>query len=280
MSIIEAIILGLIQGLTEFIPISSTAHLTLAGKLMGVIDTNSPEKWTAFMAIIQLGTIVAVIYYFYKEVFEITKVFLSENLIAKIPFAKQSLNSRLGWYVILGSIPIGVIGLSLKKIIESSVTKEILVISFSMILLSIFLFIAEKKGTFYKEEKDIRLKDAILIGLAQCLALIPGASRSGTTITAALFLGLKRDTAARYSFLLSIPAIVGSGLLSFVSALKYFTANDFLVLTIATIVAGISGYFSIEFLLKYLKKHSTLVFINYRIALGFLLLILIFMKIL
>lgn len=280
MTIIEAIILGLIQGLTEFIPISSTAHLTLAGKYMGLIDPNNPEKWTALMAIIQLGTIVAVLYYFYKEIFEIGRDFLSENVLKRITFKEQSLNARLGWYVILGSIPIVAIGLLIKKVIEGNITKDPLIIAISMISLAIILFFAEKKGKFTKDEEDISLKDAMLIGLAQCFALFPGASRSGTTITAGLFLGLKRDTAAKFSFLLSIPAILGSGLLELKSALDYLPKDELLTLSIATIVSGISGYLSIAFLLKYLKNNSTILFINYRIILGLILLFLVFNKLL
>lgn len=278
MTIFEAIILGLIQGLTEFIPISSTAHLTLAGKFMGLIDPNNPEKWTAFMAIIQLGTIVAVLYYFYKEIFEISKDFITENIVNRVSFKEQSLNSRLGWYVILGSIPIVAIGLLIKKVIEGNITKDPLVIAFSMISLAVILFIAEKKGNFTKTEENITLKDAMLIGFAQCLALFPGASRSGTTITAGLFLGLQRDTAAKFSFLLSIPAILGSGLLEFKSALAYLSADELFTLSIATVVSGVSGYLSIAFLLKYLKSHSTILFINYRIIVGLILLILVFNK--
>lgn len=276
MSLIEAIILGLIQGLTEFIPISSTAHLTLAGKLMGLIDPNNPEKWTAFMAIIQLGTIVAVMFYFRNEIFDITRDFLKENISKRTKFKEQSLNSRLGWYVILGSIPIVAIGLLIKKVIEGNITKDPLVIAISMITLAVILYFAEKKGNFTKDEEHISLKDAVLIGIAQCFALFPGASRSGTTITAGLFLGLKRDTAAKFSFLLSIPAILGSGLLEFKSAIAYLTPDEFLTLGIATLVSGISGYLSIAFLLKFLKNNTTILFINYRIIVGLILLILIF----
>lgn len=278
MSLIEAIILGLIQGLTEFIPISSTAHLTLAGKFMGLIDPNNPEKWTAFMAIIQLGTIIAVLFYFRQEIFEITKDFLNENIKSRIKYKEQSLNSKLGWYVILGSIPIVAIGLLIKKVIEGNITKDPLVIAISMISLALILFFAEKKGKFQKSESEITLKDALLIGLAQCFALFPGASRSGTTITAGIFLGLKRDTAAKFSFLLSIPAIMGSGLLEFFGAIKYLNGDEFFTLFVATVVSGVSGYMSIAFLIKYLKSNSTILFVNYRIIVGIVLLFLIFFK--
>lgn len=278
MSLIQAIILGLIQGLTEFIPISSTAHLTIAGKFMGLIDPNNPEKWTAFMAIIQLGTIVAVLFYFRKDIWDISRDFLNDNIRNRKSYKEQSLNSKLGWYVILGSVPIVAIGLLIKKVIEGNITKDPLVIAISMISLAIILFFAEKVGKFQKSESDITLKDAIIIGISQCFALFPGASRSGTTITAGIFLGLKRDTAAKFSFLLSIPAVIGSGSLEFFGAIKYLNADEFITLFVATVISGISGYMSIAFILKYLKSNSTILFVNYRIIVGIILLFLIFFK--
>jgi len=212
MTIIEAIILGIVQGLTEFIPISSTAHLTIFGKLFGLINPNNPEQWTAFIAVVQLGTLAAVLVYFRKDIFEIVKSFFSENIGSKRKNLKaQSTTAKLGWFIIAGSLPIATLGLILKKIIEGNLTKDITVIAISLISLAIVLAIAERIAHFTKEIKDISLWDAILVGLAQCLALIPGSSRSGTTITAGLFLGMKRETAARFSFLLSIPAIFASG---------------------------------------------------------------------
>jgi undecaprenyl-diphosphatase len=269
MSILQAIILGLLQGLSEFIPISSTAHLTIAGKLFGLIDIAHPEQWTAFMATVQLGTLVAVLLYFAKEIKTIPVVFLKENLgSGRKPYKEQSQDSKMGWFIILGTIPIVTIGLALKKIIEGSLTKELPVIAYSLIGLALILFIAEKMAKLKKNMNDITWKDSILIGLAQCVALIPGSSRSGTTITAGLFLGLNRETAARFSFLLSIPAVFASGLLEFYQSLKYLTTDSFLTLIIATIIAAVSGYFAIDFLLKYLRTKSTMLFIVYRIILG------------
>lgn len=271
MSIFEAIILGIIQGLSEFLPISSTAHLTLAGHLFGHIDKTSPEQWTAFIATIQLGTLLAVLIYYAREIVEIPTAFLKENLSkARLPIKQQSENSRMGWYIILGSMPIVIVALLMKKVIEGEFTKDPLVIATSLITLAIILFIAEKMGKFTKDTAKISIKDAVLIGAAQCLALIPGASRSGTTMTAGIFLGLRRDTAAKFSFLLSIPAILGSGVLEFVQSLKYLTSADLLSVSIATLVSAISGYASIAFLMKFLKSHNTYSFIIYRIALGIL----------
>ncbi|MBS4001476.1 MAG: undecaprenyl-diphosphatase UppP [Desulfobulbaceae bacterium] len=268
MSIIEAIILGIIQGLTEFIPISSTAHLTIAGHLMGLIDPDSPEKWTAFIAIIQLGTLVAVLFYFRTDLYRIPKSFLSENLVKRTPYKEQSYESRMGWLIIIGTIPIVMVGLILKDFIEGSFTKELNVIAGSLIGLAVILAAAEKLSKRTKDMKAIAIKDAIIIGIAQCIALIPGSSRSGTTITAGLFMGLNRETAARFSFLLSIPAILASGLLSVYQALVYIDGSDAINLIVATVFSGISGYYAIDFLINFLKKHSTFVFIYYRIALG------------
>ncbi len=268
MSIIEAIILGIIQGLSEFIPISSTAHLTIAGQLMGLIDPSHPERWTSFIAIIQLGTLAAVLVYFKQEIISYPKAFFSENIIKRTKFNEQSLESRLSWFIGLGTLPIVVIGLLFKDFIEGSFTKELNVIAISLIALAIILFISEKIASLKKDLKTITLKDAIIIGFAQAVALIPGSSRSGTTITAGLFVGLNRETAARFSFLLSIPAILASGLLSAYQAIDYVTPDDILNIVIATIAAGISGYVAISFLINYLKKNSTLIFIIYRIVLG------------
>lgn len=268
MTIIEAIILGLIQGLTEFIPISSTAHLTIAGKYFGLINPENPEVWTAFIAVIQLGTLFAVLYYFYDEIINIIKNFFKDNITERQKFKSQSQESKMGWYIIFASIPIVTIGLALKKVIEGNLTKDLTVISISLIILGIILFIADKTSDLNRESKDLTLKDALLVGLAQCVALIPGSSRSGTTITAGLFLGMKRDVAAKFSFLIGIPAIFGSGLYEFYSHFKFLSGDMLLPLIIATIFSLISGYFSIDFLLKYLKNKNTNLFILYRIIAG------------
>ena len=283
MSLIEAIILGLVQGITEFLPISSTGHLTLAGRLMDLIgapnhliSTESPEHWTAFIAVIQLGTLIAVLIYFFKDILNIINAFFSENLKARKSFSNQSTNSRLGWLIIIGTIPVVIIGLSFKHIIEGNLTKNLWVISGSLIVLAVILFIAERTAKFKKEIKDITIKDALVIGFAQCFALIPGSSRSGTTITGGLFMGLQRESAARFSFLLSIPAVLASGLLELKESLPYIHGSMPLNLIVATLVAAVSGYIAIDFLLKFLKKNTTFVFIVYRIILGILILVLLF----
>lgn len=279
MSIIEAIILGIVQGITEFLPISSTGHLTLAGKFMGLISEENPEHWTSFIAVIQLGTMLSIFVYFWKDLLNILKEFIQNNLQKRVKYSEQSTNSKLGWMIILGTIPIVVIGLLFKDLIEGALTKNLYVISGSLIVLAIILAIAEKTAKFKKNIENVTILDSILIGLAQAVALIPGSSRSGTTITGGLFLGLKRDVAARFSFLLSVPAILASGMLQLIESLKYINYDLTVNLIVATIVSAVSGYLAIDFLLKFLKKNTTFVFIYYRIALGVLILVLLYSNI-
>jgi len=274
LNIIEAIILGIIQGITEFLPISSTGHLTIAGKLMNLISSNHPEHWTAFIAVIQLGTLIAVLIFFRNDLLLIIKNFLSDNLFQRKNFTDQTINSKMGWYLVIATIPVVIIGLGFKHIIEGVLTKNLYVIASSLIVLAVVLTVAEKLGKFNRETKDIKWYDALIIGIAQSFALIPGSSRSGTTITAGLFLGFKRETAARFSFLMSIPAVAASGLLEFYQSLKYINSSEMINLIVATIVSAIIGYISIEFLLRYLKKHSTFIFIIYRVIAGIIILLL------
>lgn len=276
MSIIEAVILGLVQGITEFLPISSTAHLTIAGKMMGLINADRPEEWTAIIAIIQLGTLVSILVYFAKDIYNILTEFFRDNLSQRKSFKQQSLNSRLGWLIIIGTIPVVIIGLGFKDLIEGALTKNLFVIATSLIVLAIILFIAEKTAKFNKKIEDVGVKEAIVVGIAQAFALIPGASRSGTTITGGLFMGLNREAAARFSFLLSIPAIFASGILQLKEGLEFLSSEHLIAVLVATVVSGISGYLAIDFLLKFLRKNSTTLFIVYRIAAGIIILSLLF----
>ena len=274
MNIIEAIILGIIQGITEFLPISSTGHLTITGKLMNLISSDHPEHWTAFIAVMQLGTLIAVLIFFRNDLLLIIKDFFSDNLFRRKNFSEQTIDSKMGWYLVIATIPGAIIGLGFKHIIEGVLTKNLYVIAASLIILAIILTVAEKFGKFNRETKDIKWYDALIIGIAQSFALIPGSSRSGTTITAGLFLGLKRETAARFSFLMSIPAVAASGLLEFYQSLKYIHSAEMINLIVATIFSALVGYISIEFLLRYLKKNSTFVFIIYRVIIGIIILLL------
>ena len=279
MSIIEAIVLGIVQGLTEFLPISSTGHLTLAGKFMNLISAEHPEQWTAFIAVIQLGTLLAVLIYFWKDLINILKDFIQDNIVKRVKYSEQKINSKLGWLILIGTIPVVIIGLTFKDAIEGALTKNLYVIAVSLIILALILVLAEKIAKFKKGVADITVLDSIIIGFAQALSLIPGSSRSGTTITAGLFVGLNREAAARFSFLLSVPAVLASGALQLYEALKFIDPTMAVNIIVSTIVSGISGYLAIDFLLKFLKKNTTFIFVYYRIALGIFILILLFNKI-
>jgi undecaprenyl-diphosphatase len=274
LNLLDAILLGIIQGLSEFLPISSTGHLTLAGKLLNLISEDHPEHWTAFIAVIQLGTLLAVLVYFWKDLIAIIKDFFHDNLVKPVKYSEQKINSKLGWLIILGTIPVAIIGLTFKDAIEGALTKNLYVIAASLIILALILALAEKIARFRKDLENITIFDSIIIGTAQALSLIPGSSRSGTTITAGLFVGLNREAAARFSFLLSVPAVLASGALQLYEALKFIDQTMAVNIIVATIVSGISGYLAIDFLLKYLKKNTTFLFVYYRIALGVFILIL------
>lgn len=267
MRLLYAIVLGLVQGLTEFIPVSSTAHMTLLGHLAGLIDPQHPEQWTAIMAVVQLGTLLAVLAYFAGDVRAIAGSMVREVLVEQRPLQQHSLLTRQGWLVIIGSIPIGVAGLLLRRVIEGTLTKDPAVIALMLAAVAIAMLAAERvRGVRTMEMLTVR--DAVVIGIAQALALIPGASRSGVTIAAGLFLGIERSTAARFSFLLSIPAVLASGVLELTKALAVLPRQQLLELSIATLVAALSGYASIAFLLTYLRRHRLNVFAYYRLALA------------
>jgi len=273
MSILQAIILGLIQGLTEFIPVSSTAHLTLAGKWMNLVDPQHPDQWTAFIAVIQLGTLIAVVLYFWSDIIKIIGGFLTANLskiTGRAADESEKQYARLGWLVIIGTMPVALVGLLFRHQIEGMLTKDLRIIAASLIGLAVLLTIAEVVGSQRRDMNNLKTADGVVVGCFQVLALIPGSSRSGSTITGGLFSGLTRETAARFSFLLSIPAVAASGLLELPKALHSINSGWGAIL-VATIVSGVSGYLSIAFLLRYLQRHTTYVFVAYRIALGLLL---------
>jgi undecaprenyl-diphosphatase len=292
MDLIQAIILGIVQGLTEFIPISSTAHLVFASRLTNLYDGNAAQI-TATMAVIQLGTLAAVFVYFAADIWGITTAFVRDHfalLTGKrgMRFSGTdgvrpiwlSEEAWLGWLIIIGSVPIGVVGLLLKDFIEGPGTKNLWFIATMLIVIAVLLVIAEFIGSQRKDIKHLGLVDALVVGFAQVLALMPGASRSGSTIMGGLLAGQKRETAARFSFLLSIPAITASGLLELREALKILPAESFVPLVVGCIVAAIVGYLSIWFLIAFLRKNSTAIFIIYRVVLGSVILILLWQGIL
>lgn len=270
MTIWQALLLGIIQGLTEFIPVSSTAHLTLAGRWMGLISQESPEQWTAFIAVIQLGTLLAVITYFLTDIFKIICGFVTGNIAflkKEEASAEHRAYCRLGWMIVIGTIPVGVFGLAFRHVIEGTLTKNLWVIASSMVGVALLLTLAEMVASRRREMEQLNMGDALVVGFSQVLALIPGSSRSGSTISGGLFSGLTREAAARFSFLLSIPAVAASGLLELPKALKSVSA-PLPELLIATIASAVVGYVSIAFLLRYLQRHTTFVFVGYRILLG------------
>jgi undecaprenyl-diphosphatase len=286
MNYLQAIILGIVQGLTEFIPISSTAHLVFASRLTDLHDGDA-EKITATIAVMQLGTLLAVFVYFASEILSITAAFVRDHwnwLTRKrsVRFSGThgvrpiwlSEEAWLGWLIIVGSIPIGVVGLLFKDLIEGDATKNLWVIATMLISIAVLLAFAEIVGKRRREIKDFGLLDAVVVGFAQVLALVPGASRSGSTMMGGLLIGQKREAAARFSFLLSIPAITASGLLQLKEAVVLLAPEDFLPLLAGTVVAGVVGYLSIWFLLSFLRKNSTAIFIGYRVILGVIILVL------
>jgi undecaprenyl-diphosphatase len=293
MTILQAIIMGIVQGLTEFIPISSTAHLVFASRLVGLYDgvtaTLKAEQTTATIAVIQLGTLLAVLVYFARDIVNITRAFVVDHwalIKGKGPMAddrpsatagkRRPLKERLhlshdawlGWLVIIGSLPIAVVGLLLKKQIEGTFTKNLWIIATMMIVVGLLLAIAEWVGKRDRSMAELGLRDALAVGSAQVLSLIPGSSRSGSTMMGGLFVGQTRETAARFSFLLSIPAIAASGALELKEAIHKLPDGSFVPLVVATIVSGIVGYLSIWFLLRFLRTHSTGIFIVYRLIVG------------
>lgn len=266
MSIIQAIVLGLVQGLTEFIPISSTAHLEIVPVLLGWGDPGA-----AASAVIQFGTWIAAIIYFFRDILRLITGFF-RGLMTRRPIADT--DSREAWLVILGTIPIVVLGLVLKKHIESTF-RGLWVITTMVIVVAILMQIAETyaKRAQLKQFDELTVADGIIIGIGQCLALIPGSSRSGSTIMTALFRRVDRPTAARYSFLLSIPAVGGAGFLELFKERSHLASLGWTPIIVSIVVAFVSGYASIWFLLRYLRSHTTHVFIYYRYVLGLLMIV-------
>jgi undecaprenyl-diphosphatase len=267
-SLIEAIVLGIAQGLTEFLPISSTGHLRIIPAFAGWEDPGA-----AFTAVTQLGTMAAVLLYFRHDLLRIARAWLRS---VRDREARSELDARLGWYILLGTVPIGIFGILFKDQIETG-ARDLYLIGVTLILLGLVLYVADKTSKRERSIEQIRTRDGFLMGMAQALALIPGVSRSGSTITAGLFLGFDRTAAARFSFLLSIPAVVLSGLLELGSIVSGEEGQHTgaVELVVATLLAFVTGYASIAFLLRWLTSHSMDIFVVYRVALGALVLILV-----
>jgi undecaprenyl-diphosphatase len=260
-NLFQAVVYGVVQGLTEFLPISSTAHLRVVPALAGWDDPGAP-----FTAVIQLGTTLAVVGYFWTELVHVAVGFLRGLVDRSL---RPTLEFRMGTYLILATIPVGILGLIFSDQIETG-ARNLWLIAVTMIVLAFVLLIAERIGQRNRREEDLDRGDAIAVGAAQALALIPGASRSGTTISAGLFRGLDRPTAARFSFLLSIPAVVLSGLFE----ARKIGGKDTAALgptVVAVVCAFVVGLASIAWLMRWISRHSMYLFVWYRVGLGLLL---------
>jgi undecaprenyl-diphosphatase len=264
-SSLQAAAYGLVQGLTEFLPISSTAHLRL---LQAWMNPHVDQKgFTAFTAVIQLGTVLAVVLFFWRELLHVAVAWLRGLFDRTV---RGSLEYRMGWYLILATLPVGIFGLLFHSIIETG-ARNLWVLATALVVMALVLLAAERTGSKRRTEEEITTKDAIVVGTAQALALIPGVSRSGSTIAAGLFRGLDRVSAARFSVLLSVPAVVAAGLFE-IRKIGSSAAPGMGVTVVATLISFVVGLASIAWLLRYVAQHSTFIFISYRIALGVVLL--------
>lgn len=260
MDYIQAVVLGIVEGLTEFLPVSSTGHLTIAEKLLG-LDV-ADKGVTAYTAVIQMGAIAAVLVYFWTDIWRIARAWAS-GLVK--PELRGTLDHRMGWYVIAGSLPIGVVGLAAKDVITGPL-RSLWVVAGALILWSAVMLVAERLGRQHRTERDLTLRDVLTVGLLQCVALVPGVSRSGATISAGLLLGLDRVTSTRLSFFLSIPALLAAGIYELPDAL----ASDISLgqTVVGTLVSFVVAYASIAWLLRFVAGHSIVTFVPYRVVLG------------
>ncbi|NES13089.1 MULTISPECIES: undecaprenyl-diphosphate phosphatase [Micromonospora] len=267
MTWVEAIVLGIVQGLTEFLPVSSSGHLRITSAIFFGRDAGA-----SFTAVTQLGTEAAVLIYFFKDIWRIVRTWFLGLVDRSV---RSSLDYRMGWYVIIGTIPIGVFGLLFKDQIRTA-GRNLWLISFTLIFFALVLAFAEYWGRQTRTLENFRMRDGVVMGFAQAMALIPGVSRSGGTLTFGLLLNLTRETAARYSFLLAIPAVVLSGVFSipdvFEPSAPGTAAPSVAQMVIATVIAFAIGYAAIAWLLRYVAHHTLYLFVLYRVALGTLVL--------
>jgi undecaprenyl-diphosphatase len=261
LDLLQAIVLGIVQGLTEFLPISSSGHLRIVPAMVGWDDPGA-----AFTAVIQLGTMAAVVLYFRADLIRIARAWLASLRDAS---RRSELDARLGWYLIFGTVPIVIFGVAFKDQIENG-ARDLYLIGSMLIVFGIVLLVAEKVSRRERDVSSLTRRDAIVVGFAQALALVPGVSRSGATISAGLVLGLDRVSAARFSFLLSIPAVVLSGLYELKDVVGGSAKGSVGIAptAVATVLAFITGYAAIALLLRFLTTHTTGVFVVYRVLLG------------
>jgi undecaprenyl-diphosphatase len=257
--LLKAVVLGLIQGLTEFLPISSSAHLRIYPELFGWGDPGA-----AFTAVIQIGTELAVLIYFRHDIWRIASTWL-RSLVR--PEYRGHRDARMGWFIIVGSLPIVVLGVLLKDVIEEDF-RSLWVIATTLVVFGVILGVADRVGGTAKRTTDITLRDAVLMGVAQACALVPGVSRSGATLSMGRLLGYDRESATRYAFLLAIPAVVGAGLFELKEIPNGSNDYGWGPTITATVVSFVVGYAAIAWLLRYVTTRSYTPFVVYRVALG------------
>lgn len=268
MQVWHAIILGVIEGITEFLPISSTGHLTIAEKMLGYSISDS--SITAFTAIIQSGAVLATVVYFWKDISRVLMAWVRGLFVNK--YRKNS-DYKYGWVIIIGSIPIAIVGILFKDEIET-VLRSLWFVAIALILWSLVMWWADKKAKQNLHEEDITWRDTLAVGIAQCLALIPGVSRSGATMSAGLLRNFDRVAVTKLSFFLSIPALSAAGILQIISKHSVIGASvGWTATIIATLISFVVAYISVAWLLKFVAKHDYSVFIWYRVIVGVLLLI-------
>lgn len=272
MNPLDAVVLGIVQGLTEFLPISSSAHVQIAQHLLG-LDTLSKPQLTAFIATIQLGTEAAVLIYFWKDIVRIVRAFFGSLFNKTTKDVENLRDAKMGWLIIIGSLPVVVIGLIFKDAIENQL-RSLWVIAFTLIIFGIILGIADRIGKRQRSIQQITTRHGLLFGLGQALAVIPGVSRSGGTITVGLLLGYSRQAAARYSFLLAVPAVLASGLYEFAKTYQDLDSSQLIATAVATAVSFAVGFSVIVGLLKYLSRGSFMPFVIWRVGVGAVLLVL------
>ena len=269
MTILQAFILGIIQGLTEFIPVSSTAHLIIAEKFLGIL---SSDKTFAFSVIIQLGTVFAMLVFFWKDIWQIVTAFVL-GIYHRNPF--ENLRSRLGWLVIVATIPALLVGFLLQKVVESNFEQPFLQGGIRLLLTAILLVSAEYFDKRTRTLESVTWQDAVIVGLFQVLAIFPGASRSGSTITGGMVRGLDRPSAARFAFLMSAPILLAAGLYESVAVILLPNTTEFLpILIVGFVTSAIVGWMAVKWLINYLSKNSMYIFAVYCAVVGALLLIL------
>jgi undecaprenyl-diphosphatase len=268
-TLFEALVLGLIQGLTEFLPISSSAHVQIAQELMGLSELTKPQL-TAFIATIQIGTELAVVLYFARTIWEILSSWFRQGFRK---WRNQNQQSKMGWLIIIGTLPIAILGVAFQSQIEQDV-RQLWIIAITLIVFGVLLGVADRFGKKTRDIGDLNVKSGLAFGFGQAMALVPGVSRSGGSITVGLLLGFTREAAARYSFLMAIPAVLAAGGYQFAKSFGDLPSDLVMATSLATVVSFVSGYVVIAWLLKYLERGSYMPFVAWRVFVGLALIVL------